>query len=67
MFAKGRIGKHGGHSWQSRDTMHINCQATGCMYNIVKTCRVPSICKINDKGQCEGFKAKELPKTLDGD
>lgn len=67
MRARGRIGKHGGHGWQSRDTLHIDCQAIGCTFNMLKVCMVPSICKINDQGQCEGFKAKPLPKKLDGD
>lgn len=65
----GRVPKRnpGNHDWVSRDTLDISCQATGCTYNKGAKCMVPSLCKINDKGGCDGFKAKELPKQIDGD
>ena len=67
LIAKGRIGKHGGHGWQSRDTKDVDCQATGCLFNLLNKCRVPTNCKIGPDGRCEGFTAKTLPKVKDGD
>lgn len=66
-----RIGDHtrrgGAHDWMSRDTRHIDCNATGCKYNVARSCAVPSRCEIKDDGRCAGFEAKALPKKIDGD
>jgi hypothetical protein len=51
----------------SRDTRHIDCNATGCKYNVARSCAVPSRCEIKDDGRCAGFEAKALPKKIDGD
>ena len=52
----------------SRDWEDIDCKAAGCQYNRNEKCMVPSLCKINAKGRCEGFKPKALlPKEVDGD
>lgn len=52
----------------SRDWEDIDCKAVGCQYNRNEKCMVPSKCKINDEGRCNGFEAKALlPKAVDGD
>lgn len=61
----GRVGH--GHYPVSRDWKHIDCQAVGCRYNLLKTCNVPSWCEINETGGCKGFEPKPLPAKIDGD
>lgn len=64
----GRIPKRnpGNHDWVSRDTAFVPCKATGCKYNVGESCAVPSRCKINATGGCDGFEAKPLgPKQGD--
>lgn len=64
----GRIPRGTGHrSWASRDYLDVDCKATGCRYNVVAMCMVPSRCKIEADGRCQGFEAKPLPKKIDGD
>jgi hypothetical protein len=68
MMPKGRIGSRGHHhDWISRDWLDIDCQATGCKYNVGKKCAVPSRCQIGANGGCSGFEARQLPKKIDGD
>ena len=57
----------GHHNWVSRDYKDIDCHATGCEYNHLCKCMVPSQCRIAADGRCEGFEAKPLPKEIDGD
>jgi len=57
----------GHHAWISRDYEDIDCNAVGCSFNINCKCAVPTRCKIAADGRCEGFQAKPLPKTIDGD
>ena len=64
---RGRMDHGDHHGWASRDYEDIDCQATGCQFNILKKCAVPSRCKISTTGSCEGFQAKKLPKKVDGD
>lgn len=64
-MAKGNPGGH--HDWLSRDHAHIDCHATGCKFNVAKSCSVPSLCKIKPDGGCAGFEAKPLPPVKDGD
>ena len=66
----GRIGHRNpsGHlPWVSRDYEELDCQATGCLFNRDKKCAVPSLCKIDPNGKCEGFKTKPAPRGLSGD
>ena len=52
----------------SRDWADVDCKATGCRFNKCEKCMVPSRCKINASGSCEGFELKPLDLTkLDGD
>ncbi len=68
LFARMPKSNPGGHhDWLSRDHADIDCQATGCQFNKQKKCGVPSICKINDKGGCDGFISRPLPPKIDGD
>lgn len=61
-----RPSRGGSHDWLSRDTQHIDCQATGCKFNVAKTCAVPTRCVIKADGGCAGFEAKTLgPKQGD--
>ena len=53
--------------WMSRDYEDIDCQAIGCKFNFDKKCAVPTRCKINVQGSCEGFEVKPLPQKIDGD
>jgi hypothetical protein len=63
----GNKGNRGGHhDWISRDYEDIDCEATGCMFNIGKKCAVPTRCEIGADGRCKGFQAKPLGK-VDGD
>jgi hypothetical protein len=59
------------HSWGSRDYKTVNCKATNCEFNFgpgIEECRVPSRCKINNSGACEGFSAIKINTTeIDGD
>ena len=57
----------GHHDWVSRDYIDIDCNATGCVYNRISKCMVPSQCKITEDGRCEGFKMKSSPTNIDGD
>ena len=57
----------GHHSFASRDYADMDCKATGCKFNIGEKCAVPTMCKINDKGGCDGFTPKQLPKEKTGD
>jgi hypothetical protein len=41
----------------SRDWQDIDCWATGCRWNKLEKCIVPSICKITADGRCKGFEA----------
>lgn len=51
----------------SRDAKDISCHATGCKWNMAGKCGVPSQCKINATGGCDGFEAKKMPEKIDGD
>jgi hypothetical protein len=51
----------------SRDWADIDCKATGCMYNRNEKCMVPSRCKINTEGRCDGFEAPPPKEKIDGD
>lgn len=64
-----RCAKPGGAGFYSgsRDAKHIDCSATGCRWNVGKSCAVPSLCKIKADGGCAGFEAKPLPKQKAGD
>lgn len=64
----GRIPRRppGHHEFVSRDARNIDCSATGCRWNVGKTCGVPSRCTIKPDGGCAGFEAKPAPK-IDGD
>ena len=72
-MAKGLMGKHGGfgsgghHPWVSRDYAEVDCRATGCTFNVEGKCGVPSLCRINVTGGCDGFKARALPAEKTGD
>jgi hypothetical protein len=57
----------GHHSWASRDYEDVDCKAVGCLFNLQEKCSVPSRCKINSEGRCEGFMARPTPKKIDGD
>lgn len=68
MTLLGRIPKRnpGHHEFVSRDSKHIDCAATGCRWNVAKSCVVPTRCVIKPDGGCAGFEAKPLgPKTGD--
>lgn len=66
-IGKARPSRGGDHDWLSRDSRHVDCNAVGCKFNVGRQCAVPTRCKINDKGGCDGFEAKALPKKIDGD
>jgi hypothetical protein len=51
----------------SRDWADVDCKATGCRFNQCEKCIVPSRCKINNEGRCEGFEAPLLNLKVDGD
>lgn len=51
----------------SRDWAHVDCKATGCRFNQSEKCIVPSRCKINNEGRCEGFEAPPFNPKVDGD
>ena len=62
-----RVGHGEHHPWLSRDYLDIDCLAIGCMFNKENKCSVPSLCKINDNGQCIGFVTKPVNKEINGD
>jgi hypothetical protein len=65
-IGKARPSRGGGHDWLSRDSRHVDCEATGCKYNVAKSCAVPTRCVIKADGGCAGFEAKPLgPKQGD--
>jgi len=58
-----------GHPWASRDYADIDCKAVGCVFNVLRKCSTPSLAKIGDRGQCEGFtpKPEKPPEERTGD
>ncbi len=68
LFARMPDSNHEGHhDWVSRDYADIDCKAVSCFFNRGQKCGVPSICEIDDKGSCKGYKEKILDKKIDGD
>jgi hypothetical protein len=59
--------RRGDHDFVSRDWKHVVCAATGCRWNIVGECAVPSRCEIQDDGRCKGFETPLMKPKLDGD
>lgn len=52
----------------SRDWADVDCKATGCRFNRNENCMVPSRCKINTEGRCEGFETPPVQVSKpDGD
>lgn len=39
----------------SRDWADLDCGASGCAFNRVGKCSVPSIAKVGEDGRCVGF------------
>ena len=51
----------------SRDWANVDCRATGCRWNRLEKCMVPSRCKIGADGKCGGFEVPPAVTQVDGD
>ena len=52
----------------SRDWKHVDCLATGCMFNRNLSCSVPSRAQFDETAHCTGFVAGKIDnKKIDGD